>query len=623
MRKNVRFLFFGVILIFCTLAGSLSGEAKQVSIAYSIDMKNPDSHYFNVTMRVQNFQKKYVDFHMPVWIPGSYLVREFEKYVIGVKAFNGSGEMLPVRKVRKNIWRVRADKAKTIQFKYSVYAFTISIRNSFLDRSHAFINPSSIFMFIKELKEKPVRVKITPYPSWKTISTGLTASRKDPFTLTAKNYDQLVDSPIEIGSQKVLTFSVKGVPHEISIYGRGDYNPDSLIQKIQKIVRTEVGIMKDIDYSRYVFLIQFQPRGGGGLEHRNSCVLQMDHQALQSGKRLDRFIGLVAHEYFHNWNVKRLRPKALGPFDYDREDYSWLLWVAEGFTTYYGGRALLQAGFRTPKSAMNSIAGNARYLVSTPGNRVEPVDEASFDAWIKYYRPNENSINTTISYYSKGAVIATLLDLTIRHETQNRKSLDDLMRSLYQTYYKRLNRWYTEKEFEAACEKMAGISLKPFFRRYVSGTDSIDANHYLNYAGIELYKKDFTHEDSLKGYTGLRIVSKNGNAVVKTVLFGSPAFRAGIYTADEILAADDFRISAGDIAGRLQEKQPGKTVRLLISRRGIIQEIPLTLGLMPNTKFAVRRIKKPTALQKKIFESYFHTKWEEKVNPGADEKKCL
>lgn len=599
-------LFIAVLFL---LSMSPRSQAKTVEISYTIDMHNPNSHYFEVTLAIKNYSKKWVDFHMPVWIPGSYLIREFEKNVIDVKAFGTNEKRLKVRKIRKNIWRVQTQKSKFIRLKYKVYAYEISVRHSFLDDSHAFINPSSVCMFVKELKEKPLTVTFHPPKNWTKISTGLAEDPANRFVRFARNYDELVDCPIEIGNQTILTFSVNGIFHEISLYGNGKFQADSLVEKVKKIVETEVAIFKEIDYPRYVFLVQFQPRGGGGLEHRNSCVLQVDRWALQ-GKRLNGFLGLVAHEYFHNWNVKRLRPKALGPFDYDRENYTWLLWVAEGFTTYYGGQTMLRAKFRTSKSYMKGLAGMAKYLASTPGNRIEPVDEASFDAWIKYYRRDENSVNTTISYYNKGAMIATLLDLIIRHQTMNSQSLDDLMRHLYQKYYKKLNRWYTEPEFEKECETLAGVPLGNFFSRYVSGTDSIDYNRYFRYAGIELYKKGFSHQDSLRAYSGMKIASQNGNAVVRTVLAGSPAFRAGIYVNDEILAVDNFRVTASDLNEFLRQKHPGESVRLLLNRRGIIREIPLNLGLQPNTHFAVRKVKKPTELQKKIYESYFKTKWE-------------
>lgn len=599
-------LFIAVLFL---LSMSPRSQAKTVEISYTIDMHNPNSHYFEVTLAIKNYSKKWVDFHMPVWIPGSYLVREFEKNVIDVKAFGTNEKRLKVRKIRKNIWRVQTQKSKFIRLKYKVYAYEISVRHSFLDDSHAFINPSSVCMFVKELKGKPLTVTFHPPKNWTKISTGLAEDPANRFIRFARNYDELVDCPIEIGNQTILTFSVNGIVHEISLYGNGKFQADSLVEKVKKIVETEVAIFKEIDYPRYVFLVQFQPRGGGGLEHRNSCVLQVDRWALQ-GKRLNGFLALVAHEYFHNWNVKRLRPKALGPFDYDRENYTWLLWVAEGFTTYYGGQTMLRAKFRTSKSYMNGLAGMAKYLASTPGNRIEPVDEASFDAWIKYYRHDENSVNTTVSYYNKGAMIATLLDLIIRHQTMNSQSLDDLMRHLYQKYYKKLNRWYTEPEFEKECETLAGVPLGDFFSRYVSGTDSIDYNRYFRYAGIELYKKGLSHQDSLRAYSGMKIASQNGNAVVRTVLAGSPAFRAGIYVNDEILAVDNFRVTASDLNEFLQQKHPRESARLLLNRRGMIREIPLNLGLQPNTDFAVRKVKKPTELQKKIYESYFKTKWE-------------
>ena len=606
MLKRLFTILLGIVL--CGGAFTQNVSARQTTVAYTVAMPNPDSHYFDVQMTVSNFRKPFIDFHMPVWIPGSYLVREFEKNVILVRAADGKGRALRVRKVRKNIWRVWSKKARKVTVRYRVYAYVISVRNSFLDKSHAFINPSSVCFFVKELKYRPIRVTVKPYPRWHVISTGLEKSPNDSLTFLAKDYDELVDCPIEVGNQKVLRFSVKGIPHEIAVYGRATFDPDSVVWGFKKVVETEVGIMREIDYPRYVFLVHLGEQGGGGLEHRNSCVLQMGRHSFEA-KNLHHSLGLVFHEYFHNWNVKRLRPKALGPFDYDRENYTWLLWVAEGFTSYYSSRAQLLSEIVSPKSYFRGVPGWIKTLESRPGKKIQPVDLASFDAWIKYYRPDENSVNTTISYYGKGAVLAQLLDLLIRHQTENKKSLQDVMRFMYKRYFKQLNRWYTQEAFRNACEQIAGTSLEDFFRKYVSGTDSIDYNHFYRFAGVALRKKPLTKADSSKGYAGFSVTNRSGEAVVSQVLFGSPAFRAGLYVNDEILAVNGFRVKAGSVFRDLERIPPGHTARLLVNRRGLIQNLTMTMGLRPNFNYELKKIEHPDSLQKAVFEGYFKMKW--------------
>ena len=606
MSKRLVFLIF--VLLSGGVFGPISASGTSPSIEYRVAMSHPNSHYFEVTVRVRNFRKSFVDFHMPVWIPGSYLVREFEKNVVLPEAEDGAGRPLKVRKIRKNIWRVWSRKAKNVIFRYKVYAYVISVRNSFLDDSHGFVNPSSVCVFVPQLKNRPLRLQIEPLAKWRVVSTGLKRSPEDSLTFFARNYDELVDCPIEVGNQKVLRFRVRGVPHEISIYGTAHFDPDSVVAGFKKVVETEVGIMRDIDYPRYVFLVQLEQHGGGGLEHRNSCVLQMGRHALER-KNLRHSLGLVFHEYFHNWNVKRLRPKALGPFDYDRENYTWLLWVAEGFTSYYSGRAQLLSGVTKPESYFKGVPGWIETLESRPGKKVQPVDLASFDAWIKYYRPDENSVNTSISYYGKGAVLAQLLDLTIRHETKNRQSLDDLMRGLYQKYYKKHNRWYTPQEFQTACEKLAGRSLQHFFASYVSGTDSIDYSRFYRYAGVELVQKPLTRADSLEGYAGFKVSPKSNAAVVSEVLSGSPAEKAGIYVNDEILAVNGFRTTRTSLLNTLHAIPPGQKAAILLSRRGLIKTVTLTLGRKPNFHYELKKVAHPDSLQKAIFESYFRMKW--------------
>ncbi|HYH55287.1 MAG TPA: peptidase M61, partial [Anseongella sp.] len=326
-----------------------------------------------------------------------------------------------------------------------------------------------------------------PFPGWKKVSTGLEADPGNPFRLSSPSYDILADSPIEIGNQDIISFTAAGIPHEIAVYGGGNYDREKLADDFTRIIEELTAVFGENPCERYVFIVHFLPSGGGGLEHLNSTTLQFPRQALESEKGWTSFMSLAAHEYFHLWNVKRLRPIALGPFDYDRENYTHMLWVAEGFTAYYDNWIVRRTGFFSPEEYLQEVTGLIGTVENTPGNKVQAVTEASFDAWIKYYRPNENSYNTTISYYSKGAILGLMIDMAIRRHSGGKQSIDDLMSYLYRRFYKEMERGYKDEEFREAVEKFAG-PMGDFFEKYVQGTDPIPYNDFFETVGLKLVR---------------------------------------------------------------------------------------------------------------------------------------
>jgi predicted metalloprotease with PDZ domain len=278
-------------------------------------------------------------------------------------------------------------------------------------------------MFVKDLMQTPGTVTVKPYKNWNQLSTGLSPAGNNKFALRFPNYDILVDSPIEVGTHKILEFSVRNVPHRIAMYGEGNYDEKRLVADMKSIVEETVKIFDEIPYEHYTFIVHNLLSGGGGLEHLNSTTLQTGRWNYGTEAGYKGFLGLVSHEFFHLYNIKRIRPKVLGPFDYENENYTTLLWVAEGVTSYYDDHLLLRANLVDADEYLNTATGNIGTIENAPGNKVQSVAESGFDAWIKYYRPNENSNNTTISYYTKGAVIGMLLDLEIMQSTQGQTEL--------------------------------------------------------------------------------------------------------------------------------------------------------------------------------------------------------
>jgi predicted metalloprotease with PDZ domain len=612
MRHHFLPLSIGLILAVMATAP----VAQAVDVSYELRMTQPHTHYFEVTMRVKGLKKDDVDFVMPVWTPGSYLVREFAKNVIGFSAETGSGQELVWKKVNKNTWRVRARKSSDIIVRYRVYAFEMSVRTSFLDDSHGYINGASVFMYVDGLQSQPLTLRITPYKKWKKISTGLERLSSEENLFAAPNYDILVDSPIEIGNQDVYEFKVRDVPHYVAIYGEGNYDAQKLVDGMQKIVEVTAEMFGGLPYRDYTFIVHMLQRRGGGLEHLNSTTLQTRGFGFEKDGTSKRFFSLTAHEFFHTWNVKRIRPRELGPFDYTRENYTTLLWVAEGFTSYYAPVLLRRAGIYTPERFLKSMAGQIRTLQRTPGRLFQSVSEASFDAWIKYYRRNENSINSEVSYYNKGAVLGMLLDLQIRYSTQNKRSLDDLMIYLYREYALNKGRGFTEEEFQRAAEKIAGAELDRFFRDYVYGTTEIDYDSYLRYAGLRLQVGEKAADDSSDGkaFLGIGTAERGGLPVIRTVYYDSPAYRGGLNVNDELIAINGLRVSQGDWQERISDHQPGDTVRVTVGRQGRLREFDIVLASAPPSEYQIEKLPEADDLQRAIYEGWTGESWATEEN---------
>jgi predicted metalloprotease with PDZ domain len=383
IQRNVT-LRHSLLIAVCLILSSFLQAAPQ--IAYTVSMEQPHTHYFDVQMTVNGYKKQFIDFKIPAWTPGSYLIREYARNIEAFTAKNNKGQALRWEKVNKNTWRVYSSSADEVTVNYKVYAFEISVRTPFLDASHGYIQPAAVFMFVKELLDTPSTVTVKPYKGWNQISSGLSAAGKDKFVLKSPSYDILVDSPIEVGTHKIFEFTVQNIPHRVAMYGEGNYDEKRLLADMKTIVEEVVSIFKEIPYEHYTFIVHNLQSGGGGLEHLNSTTLQTTRWSYGTEAGYSGFLSLVAHEYFHLYNVKRIRPKALGPFDYENENYTTLLWVSEGLTAYYDDHLLRRVGFTSPDEYLYTATGNIGTVENSPGSKVQSAAESSFDAWIKYYR---------------------------------------------------------------------------------------------------------------------------------------------------------------------------------------------------------------------------------------------
>ncbi len=406
---------------------------------YSINIPKPSNHYAEITMTVSVDAPGDYIFSMPVWTPGSYLVREFSKSVEQVGASINKKD-INVHKIEKNRWKVQVPSKGEIKFTYSVYCFEFSARTTFIDADQALLNGASIFMFVEGFESRKGQLDVILPNSWKSyISSMQESPLEGGVTYTFENYDILVDSPIQLGNFETLQFEVMGIPHYVAMVGSNNANFNQLKTDMQLMCATMANIVgefpKDIKPNKYVFIVQNVEAGGGGIEHLNSTVLVMPRFNYSNPGRYRGFLSLVAHEYFHLWNVKRIRPIALGPFDYHKENYTKSLWVAEGITSYYDELALMRAGIVDRAHFLRVVASYINGQENRPGKDYTSLHEVSMDAWIREYRPNENSRNTSYSYYSKGFVIAALLDAKICQTTKGKKSLDDVFKKLWSDFY--------------------------------------------------------------------------------------------------------------------------------------------------------------------------------------------
>jgi len=477
MKNKFRVIAFcAVVLLVAPLA---LGRQPQVTMAFTVSMEQPDTHSYHVVFRCAGLKGELQDFKMPAWSPGFYRVMDFANNVSNFSAEDGAGKPLAWEKTTKNTWRVACGPAVSVTVSYDVYAFNRGVAGCFLDESRGYISTTGVFMHVAGQLHHPVTIMIEPYEKWSTISTGLDPVEGKPNTFSAENFDILYDCPIFMGNQEVISFEVQGIPHDVAMVNPGTFDRQEFTTDLTRMITSAAAVIGEIPYRHYTFIIM--GRGGGGLEHLNSSALFTSVSGPENPARNAGWLSFVTHEYFHNYNVKRIRPIALGPFDYDRENYTNMLWVSEGFTVYYEYIILNRAGFLTRDEFIKHISSIIAKCENSPGRLIQSVADASYNAWTQSFFGSDKEV----SYYDKGAALATLLDLKIRHESQNSKSLDDVMRALYQQYYQEKNRGFTDQEFRAACEIAAGQALDEVFE-YAYTTKEIDYPKYFSYAGLAI-----------------------------------------------------------------------------------------------------------------------------------------
>jgi predicted metalloprotease with PDZ domain len=537
-----------------------------------------------------------LEVRLPVWSPGSYLVREYARLLQEFAATDGSDRPLPWQKVAKNSWRIAG--TGTIRIRYVLFANELTVRTNHVDGTHGSFLGSATFLYVPEHTHLPLEVQVyLPDPGWR-VATPLPCVDGENQVYRAENYDALADTPFEVGVHQRHDFEVLGKQHSWVLWGAEGSNVpgDRLLADTAAIIEAEAQLFGELPYDHYWFLLLLSGDGYGGLEHRHSCALLYPRLGFRAGDGYFKFLNLVAHEFFHTWNVKRLRPHALQHYDYDRETYTHSLWLAEGVTSYYDLVMPLRAKIYDGRYLLQRLSESITRLQTTPGRRVQSLYESSFDTWIKLYRPDANTANSQVSYYLKGELVAWLLDLWIRAQTtvadaSRGRSLDDVLRLLWQQFGV-AEVGYTEVDVQAAVVQVTGCDPGFFWQQYLQGTAELEYNAYLEPFGLQVQMATMA---GAAPDLGIRF---QGGTVVKAVLADSPAERAGICPGDEILALNGLRVSAAEWRDRLSDFAVGDvvTVTFFADRRLVTASV--ALAAPPCDRYAIGLLPQMTPAQK-------------------------
>ncbi len=595
IRSSLFLLMTAILLPAC---------AAQPGVDYTVRLDRARNQIVRIEATIDQPGEK-AEFVLPTWRPGRYGILDFAATVRTFDAVDQSGQPLPVEKIRKNAWVVDSVGAESVTFGYDIFANELGLRTRHADDSHVFLNGSSIFVMNPDRRLDEHIVRFDGLGDWQ-VASGL-AKADSENALVAANFDVLVDSPIEIGEHRLIEFKLEDVDFEIVIWGECAKTDEELSDDFRKIAQACMDIFQSNHFDRYVFLIHSADGIGGGTEHLNSTIMQTRPGSFTSESRYRGFLGLVAHEFFHTWNVKNFRPAGITPYDYDKENYTTQLWVAEGSTSYYDDLLLARTGQRSIQNYLDAVAGSIGSVRGNPGRAMTTVEQASYDAWLKFWGPSSpDHRNTNVSIYTQGHIISLALDMLIRSETQGVSSFDDVMRLMNERYPYEVG-GYTPEQFQETVAEVAGTSVDEFFERHISGVEQIPLEDLLRTVGLELKLQDPDPEP----FAGVSLSDSGGRTVVSRIYDDSPAFEAGLILDDEIVSADGVRLDAGKWTDILDDSEIGDLVTLGVFRRGKYREVQFKIDGKVSQRYDLDLTDEPTESQRVHFEDWIGQPWPE------------
>jgi len=614
-----RLLLFFLI----SFSAACGGPVREVApISYTLRFEEALNHYMEVEADIPTLGADELELFMPVWTPGSYLIREYARNIDRIDASTIKGNLIEITKTTKNRWVVNSKGLDRVRVTYRLYGWEINVRSNWIEGDFAMINGAPTYLSVVDNYQRPYQVKVELPEGWAGSYTTLQTTNQ-PHTYFAPDFDTLIDSPLLAGSPQVDSVDINGVPlYLVTLGGAGVWDNARALRNVAAVAKTQQEFWGQYPSDKPYYIFNLLTGFRGGLEHKDGFVMTGDRWYSSTRDGIGSWLSLVSHEYFHLWNGKRLRPVQLGPFDYEHESYTRSLWVVEGITSYYQHILLRRAGFSTREGYLRTASNLIRAVENTPGRLAQSLSDSSFDAWIKSYRPDENSSNTRISYYGGGSVAGLLLDAEVRRVSNDSKSLDDVIRLAYERYSG--DRGYTEAEFIALTSEVAGSDLAPWFRRVVQTPSQLDYQPMLDWYGLEfeastipepkMLPNGLEPPDAPGGWLGADLKVSGGKTTVTRVLTGTPAYAAGLYVKDELIAVNGFRIETS-LDSHLRPYPPGTNVELLISRRGELITLPATLSEKPNVSWALKIRKEATPEQTAHLESWLG---KDEAEPSTD-----
>jgi len=578
-----------------------------MDIAYAVRVVAPCEHRARFSIDLHRVSTPTIDIVLPSWVPGFYEIFNFSREFRDLTAAREpDGASLPTERLGKAHWRVATPSAPEVHVEYTVYGHQLGTDGERFDLTpeHMLLNPGVCLPYVEGNLSVPVTVAVVVPSDWKVV-TELEEIRHAPPQYRARNYDELVDSPIDAGRPVVLTARPCGIPHRISVCGEGgNYDAPTLESDISKIVEASIALLGDArPVPRYTFFVHLTDGAHGGLEHLCSSSIVTDRNCFRPAESYLRFLHLVAHEYLHLYNVKRIRPKVLGPFDYTQENYTRQLWWMEGTTDYLASLVLRRAGLLTAEQYLEQRAKLIQEYLETPGRNRISLEESSTLAWVEYSQPFEETPNQSVSYYLKGDLVSMCLDLEIRHRSGARASLETVLRLLWKEYGK-VNRGLEEDELLRVVNRSTGLDLTPFFDRFVRGTEEVDLAGFLGYAGLSLAAKRTGPEEEEKpvpGDLGVVVEEVGGLARVRHSLTGRPGHTAGLTPGDELVAINGVKVTYAGFDKALEKCPAGTLLDLTIFRRGYLHRLSLVAGAPPPRKFALTPVGDSSPLARQVF----------------------
>lgn len=548
-------------------------------LRYRIFPENPFAHIFRIEFEIQNPQDSGQILSLANWIPGSYLIRNFARHIVSLSA-SSNGKKIKVVKLDKNHWQCEACSAPLLVH-YEIYAFDLSVRSAYLSDERAFFNGTSIFLKAHSFEGEPCEIEIYQPPesqvesSWRIATTlELLSESKTHSTFLATNYDQLIDHPVEMANYQMFDFSVSGIPHQMALTGEFDADLKRLAGDLELICKHHIDFFGgNTPFDRYLFLTLVLTKGFGGLEHTDSTSLICSREDLQDSKiseptlNYTRFISLCCHEYFHAWWVKKLRPAVFLKPDLNKEVFTEQLWIFEGFTSYYDELALLRVKILSPESYLNLFAKTVTRVMSGSGRLKQSIAESSFDAWTKFYQQDENAPNAIVSYYGKGALLAFVLDVEIRKTTQDRVTLDNVLRYAYEHY---VDQGLQDSDMAQIVNQLTGQSFNSFFDRYLYGVDELPLKEAFSYFGVDCQFNANTKD--LVAF-GMRVINDNGSSKITQIMDEGSAQRSGLFVGDIVVAINGVKISHEGLVGAINKTVVDTVLELTIMRDQVLRKV--------------------------------------------------